>query len=97
MAIIIDEVINNYVNYEDLSTLKIEVGFKKEKEKLFIEFINNGIEFDQLKVEEESYSEYSEDITVGGFGIMIVKEMTSDIKYVRENNLNKLSMSIDLL
>ena len=96
VSIIIDDIINNYVTYEDLSTLKIEVHFKVSDNKLFITFINNGVEFNPLTVNSEKYEEYSDDLTPGGLGILIVKEMTDDISYERCGKLNKLSMSINL-
>ena len=96
VSIIIDDVINNYVSYEDLNTLKIKVVFKEYDHKLFIDFINNGIPFNPLDVKNGKYEEYSDDMVPGGLGILIVKEMTDDIKYQRIDNLNILSMRFDL-
>ena len=96
VAIIIDELINNYISYEDLNTLFIEARFNVKDNKLFMEFINNGEDFNPLTIKENSYTEYSDDIVPGGLGILIVKEITNDVKYERVDGLNKLSISIDL-
>ena len=92
VAIIIDDVINNYVSYEDLTTLKIEVRFRDESDKFHILFINNGVEFNPLNVNNKKHEEYNDDASIGGLGILIIKEMTDYIDYKREDGLNKFSM-----
>ncbi len=89
VAIIFDEILNNYVSYETRDDLIIEININDNKKSLIIDFYNNGIEFNPL-LKEDKYITGDEDVIPGGFGITMVKELSDDISYERKDEINHL-------
>lgn len=88
-SIIIDELLNNYVSYEEKDNLIIKVSFDYIDNNLIITFENNGMEFNPL-LRKDKYIENDDNLTPGGLGITMVKKLSSDVKYERINDFNKL-------
>ena len=88
--IIFDELLNNYISYEKIDNLEINIDTKIVDDELQLTFINNGVEFNPLLIDDKYIEEYSEDLKLGGFGITIVKNLSKNIEYIRKNNKNIL-------
>ena len=93
IAIIIDEMINNYISYEKRKNLLINVNFFLKGNELEIVFVNNGMKFDPLKAKDKYIEKGEKDIAPGGVGIALVKQFSSNVKYERRNHLNYLLVS----
>ena len=92
VSIIFDEMLNNYISYEKVDNLFIDINTKIINNELIIEFINNGLEFNPLNRENKKILNDSRDVEIGGFGISIVKNLSSDISYERKNEENVLTI-----
>ena len=92
VSIIFDEMLNNYISYEKVDNLFIDINTKIINNELIIEFINNGLEFNPLNRENKKILNDSRDVEIGGFGISIVKNLSSDISYERRNEENVLTI-----
>ncbi len=92
IAIIVDEMINNYISYEKVDNLVINVNMKVDGDYIHIIFKNNGKEFDPFTIPDEYIEDENNIGRIGGFGFTIVKKLVDDIAYKRENELNILSM-----
>ena len=92
VSIIFDEMLNNYISYEKVRNLFIDINTKIINDELIIEFINNGLEFNPLNRENKKILNDSRDVEIGGFGISIVKNLSSDISYERKNEENVLTI-----
>ena len=92
VSIIFDEMLNNYISYEKVRNLFIDINTKIINNELIIEFINNGLEFNPLNRENKKILNDSRDVEIGGFGISIVKNLSSDISYERKNEENVLTI-----
>ena len=85
--------INNYISYEKRKNLLINVNFFLKGNELEIVFVNNGMKFDPLKAKDKYIEKGEKDIAPGGFGIALVKQFSSNVKYERRNHLNYLLVS----
>ena len=90
--IIFDELLNNYISYDKKDDLIIELNIEVKNDKITLLFRNNGIEFNPLLKEDKYIKKYSSDLALGGFGISIVKNIASDIKYERKDGFNILKI-----
>lgn len=82
--IIFDELLNNFISYEDKDNLIIDVNISFKNE-LVIEFVNNGVEFNPLTKKQEQKE-------IGGYGINIIKSFVDDISYERKDNKNIITI-----
>lgn len=87
VGIILDELLNNLISYEQKEDLHIDINFLVVEEDLQIEIISNGNDYDPFKNNKEKYlKDYSDDIEVGGFGVTLVKELSKECKYLYKND-----------
>ena len=84
VGIVLDELLNNLISYEEREDLKIDLDFEYQNNELRIIIISNGIDFNPFNhSRDESIS--SED-HIGGHGINIVKHFTKKQSYEYKNN-----------
>ena len=57
-----------------------------------LEIVDDGIEFDPLKLPEPDLESSVEDRKIGGLGIYFVRKMMHDVKYKRVKEKNILLM-----
>ena len=88
--IIFDELLNNYISYEESDNLVIEISIDVKDDMFNLELKNNGVEFDPLKRKDKYIEEVDENTQIGGFGITIIRNLSSDISYERKDNKNIL-------
>ena len=90
--IIFDELLNNYVSYEKKENLVIEINIKLVRDKFIFECMNNGDEFNPLEKKDKKIETFESDMPIGGLGITIIKNMSSDISYERKDGKNILTI-----
>ena len=84
VGIVLDELLNNLISYEEREDLKIDLDIEYQNNELRIIIISNGIHFNPFNhSRDESIS--SED-HIGGHGINIVKHFTKKQSYEYKNN-----------
>ena len=82
VGIIIDELVNNLVSYEKREDLVIDVHFEFDKGELKLTITSNGEDYDPFKNHKEKFlEEFHSEIAPGGFGLLIVKDLTKSHKY----------------
>ena len=74
----------------------IEAVFTKTNDNITIEFIDEGIEYNPLEKPDPDINLPPEERPLGGLGIYMVKNMTDNISYKRENNQNILTLVFKL-
>ena len=96
LKLIIEEIVVNIASYSYKSdengefTLKVDCS---NKNNIVLTFIDSGIPFDPTEnqtVRADTLSETSP----GGWGLHIVKKLSKQVKYSRENNKNVLEIVI---
>jgi anti-sigma regulatory factor (Ser/Thr protein kinase) len=88
----VEEILMNIISYshQDVTDYEIEVKWWLEDNYFLMEFIDDGIEFDPLKLPEPDLESSLEDRKIGGLGIYFVRKLMQDVKYSRENQKNIL-------
>ena len=74
----------------------IEVKLEKSGDKIVFEFVDEGTEYNPLEKPDPDITLPPEERPLGGLGIFMVKEMTDDIFYKRENGKNILTLVFKL-
>ncbi len=95
IEIVADEICGNIVHYaypDNKGT--ITVSFKKENDKAIIKFIDNGVKFNPLSIDEADTSKETRENEIGGLGMHLVKKFIDDIKYEYIENRNELTITI---
>lgn len=92
----LEEVIVNVVKYsrtvpEDMIVVTCRTD---GADRLYIEVIDSGLPFDPLTKGVPDTNSGIEDRTVGGLGIFLMKNMTDDVSYRREDGKNILTMQV---
>ena len=95
IGIILDEILNNYISYENKDNLIINISFDYIDNKLIIKCENNGEYFDPLK-EEDKYIEDDNNIVPGGLGITMIKKLSNELYYERVDNFNRLTVCLNV-
>lgn len=88
--IIFDEMLNNYVTYEKIDNLIINICVELKDNVFYIDLENNGNEFNPLTKKDKVVD--SVDVEIGGLGLQLVKKLSTDIKYERINDNNHLKI-----
>ncbi len=74
----------------------IEAVLTKTDNSIVLEFIDEGIEYNPLEKPDPDIDLPPEERPLGGLGIFMVKQMTDDIVYKRENNKNILILIFNI-
>ena len=87
VGIVIDEFLNNLVSYETREDLEIRLEFSIKDDELIIEVISNGEDYNPFEKHKDKYLNSGDaDISVGGFGIKIVKDLMDAYSYEYKDN-----------
>ena len=98
VGIILDELVNNLVSYEEREDLVIKFEFIVKDEKLIFKIISNGNDFNPFKNHKNKYFAKADDVTgIGGFGIKIVKDLVDlcDYEYHNGHSIVTLIKSVN--
>ena len=85
--LVCDEIFSNIVNYSGAD--RVQFGCNKNVDKVNAVFIDNGKPFNPL--ESKSEKDF-EDFDTGGMGIMLVKEVCSNVSYSNLDGKNVLTL-----
>ncbi len=96
-CIVIDEVLSNIIShgYEDEEVHKIRVRAEVKGSLLHFHFIDDGIQFNPLLIDDSS-SGNGNPSHAGGLGIKLMKRLVDDIDYERRDHKNHLIIGIRL-
>ena len=73
------------ISYEKREDLIIDVNFELSTKGMLINISSNGADYNPFENHKEKYlEEYSSDITDGGFGLSLVKDLASSYSYKYE-------------
>ncbi len=94
LRLAMEEILVNTINYsfQDKNQHEIAIRINSSVNKLTMEFIDDGIEFDPLTVPDPQDVPL-EQRQPGGVGIYLVKTMMDDFKYNRIDGKNILTVS----
>ncbi len=92
--VIMDELVSNIIRHGYVDNLEhyIWANLKLFNDRIEIEIIDDGIEFNPLEHQNVKSLNKLEDIKIGGLGIDIAKHYSSSIGYKRIENKNILTI-----
>ena len=94
-GIIIDELVNNLISYEPREDLIIDIDISLNKKGLLIVVTSNGNDYNPFDNHKDKYlEEFSPDIKEGGFGLSIIKDLSSSYDYEYKNNRSVVTVVV---
>ena len=94
--LVIEEMITNIIkySYDDKNLHEINIYIKIDPDQIYIKLIDDGKEFDATLSPDPEINVPVEEMKIGGLGIHIVKHITEDIKYHRDEGKNILHVKL---
>lgn len=97
LDLVLEEIVTNVINHGSRAgQANIEVHVRREGDHLAGSVRDDAAPFDPLSRGPVDVSAGIEERSIGGLGIHLVREMTRDLTYAREDGHNVLSFSIEL-
>jgi len=98
VMISVDEIFTNIVTHGYTSSaeekeLEVSVSFDDSEAMLHITFTDHGAAYTPVKRNVEEIRERVKKHIIGGLGLYLVFQMMDNLKYVRENDCNVLTIS----
>ena len=90
--IIVDEIYSNIHLYSGAHT--VQVFCRIEPQGMILTFKDNGIPYDPLSASEPDVAAPAEERELGGLGILMVKNMASELSYAYEDGYNVLTVTV---
>lgn len=91
----LEEIFTNVASYahDDDQEHEVEIIFSREDETITVEILDDGSPFNPLEEAPELDVESSlEDRRIGGAGIMLAKQLMTELRYQRNSDRNHLTM-----
>ncbi len=91
----LEEIFTNVASYahDDDQEHEVEIIFSREGETITVEILDDGFPFNPLEEAPELDVESSlEDRRIGGAGIMLAKQLMTELRYQRNSDRNHLTM-----
>ena len=96
LQVAIDEVVANICQYAYKKPPgEISVEVESRKGKFVVDFIDEGIPFDPLTIDEPDLNADVAARQLGGLGIFLIRRIMSEVHYKRDRNKNILSLVLD--
>lgn len=93
LLLVSDEVAANISQYAyEKPPGELLVQIESDRGKFMLEFVDDGVLFDPLSVEEPDIHADIKDRNPGGLGIHVMRNFIDEMHYRRANNKNKLSL-----
>ncbi len=92
----LQEAVGNVIAYafSEGAAHEISVSATRSGPGLAIEVEDDGLPFDPLGVAPAETADRLEDVRIGGLGIHLIRRFTSEVRYAREGDRNRLTMVI---
>lgn len=93
LLLVSDEVAANISQYAyEKPPGELLVQIESDQEKFMLDFVDDGILFDPLSVEEPEINADIKDRNPGGLGIHVVRNFVDEMHYKRADNKNRLTL-----
>ena len=92
LNIVIEELFVNVASYAYKNGGEVELKVEAKNGEISITFIDSGLKFNPLEMDDPNIDAKAEERRIGGLGIFMVKNMMDKIEYKYENNQNILTI-----
>ena len=91
----VEEIVVNICSYAyQIPPGEITVRLEETEDALAVDFIDNGVPFDPLAVEEPDVARPLQEREQGGLGILLVRRVMDEVHYRREKDRNYLRIVV---
>ena len=91
----VEEIVVNICSYAyQIPPGEITVRLEETEDALAVDFIDNGVPFDPLAVEEPDVARSLQEREQGGLGILLVRRVMDEVHYRREKDRNCLRIVV---
>ena len=94
IQLVLDEVVTNVLNHGDADDLRIDLNSRPGYITTIVS--DNGRPYDPFRAPEPDVSLGLHERTPGGLGVMIVKNVMSDVSYTYANGRNVLTLTLEV-
>ncbi len=96
LDVAIEEIVVNICSYAyETPPGELTIRVEERPEFFAVEFLDNGVAFDPLAIDEPDVSLPLEKRDAGGLGILLVRRMMDEVHYSRKGTLNSLRIVVD--
>ena len=97
VRLVIEELVSNIVRYafDDADPHRIEVDVRSEPRRVAVTIEDAGRPFDPNAAPPPPLQQPLEERRLGGLGIFLVRKLTSELSYSRENDRNRVRAVVD--
>ena len=97
VRLVIEELVSNVVRYafDDTAPHRIEVDVRSEPRRVAVTIEDAGRPFDPSAAPPPKLQEPLEERRLGGLGIFLVRKLTTELSYTRENDRNRVRAIVD--
>lgn len=93
LDLIVEEIFVNIVNYSNADDIKVNLEFNEKDSIVYLEFVDNGIQFNPIKQKEYKPPSDIDSASIGGRGISLVKKYADVMDYTYFDNKNHLKIT----
>ncbi len=95
LDVAIEEIVVNICSYAyETPPGELTIRVEESPEAFAVEFLDNGVAFDPLAVDEPDVTRPLEERDAGGLGILLVRRMMDEVHYSRKGALNSLRIVV---
>ena len=94
IQLVLDELVTNVLNHGDADDLRIDLNSRPGYITTIVS--DNGRPYDPFRAPEPDVSLGLHERTPGGLGVMIVKNVMSDVSYTYANGRNVLTLTLEV-
>jgi serine/threonine-protein kinase RsbW len=97
VRLVIEELVVNVMRYgfDDRGAHRIELDVRTEPRRVVVTVEDDGRPFDPNSAPPPPLKEPRPERRVGGLGIFLVKKLSSELTYVRQNDRNRVRATVD--
>lgn len=96
LMVCLDEIASNVMRYSGASRLTVRLSHGPAPAEWQLAFIDDGTPWDPLAHADPDVTLSAEERPIGGLGLLMVKRMTDDVRYSREDGTNVLRLRISV-
>lgn len=95
VALVFEEVLANLATHGNCRDIPAKIAVRVSPDKVIGEIIDAGPPFDPQLAPEPPLHVLADDRPIGGLGLHLVRQLSSDLRYARQNDQNFTTFAVD--
>jgi len=89
-----DEIVSNVIKFSGAKNITVRLEFVRASGMWRLTFIDSGFPWNPLVHADPDTTLSAEERPIGGLGILMVKKLMDDVRYMRDGDKNVLTMTV---